>query len=422
MRTTVSLKNVTANVLTLFTGTTIARGLSAVTLMVIARQIGPDGFGQYSATMALLGLTSAVFTLGLDGWLLYEGGRKEEDLDTSYTSGLCLKLLLGALWLLGLWILVPALNPSSFPPALIILGSLSVWMEEIARITWSAFKVRLRNDITLLLMCVLYGLFLAASLWLAHEQIRKPGWYLAGRSVATSLGAILAVVLLVRQLDLRVRTGALLATLRGTLPFAASIALAMVYGRADLTIIANELGKSAAGVYGPAVTLTNALFLVPAAIYGVMVPVLSKGYHKDPRQTKRATCLLFLTMAGAGLVLGSMLSILSRPLIHLVYGPGFEPSVDVLSNLGAVLAFRCPNMAMAAVLVAIGWQLPRVGVQAISATLNVLLNLLVVHRLGVMGVARVYILSEAVLFLGCGLILLVWMRREKKTEILQRSC
>ncbi|MFW6116575.1 MAG: oligosaccharide flippase family protein [bacterium] len=418
MKTITLLRGVPANVLALFTSTTIARGLSGVTLMIIARQLGPDGFGQYSATMALLGVTSAVFTLGLDGWLLYEGGRREHQLDMSYASGLCLKVLLGALWLVGLWILAPALNRSAFPPGLILLGSLSLWMEEIARITWSVLKVQLRNDLTLILMCLLYGLFLGTTLWLAGQQIRDPKAYLAGRSVATLVGAILSILLVARQLGLRLRTSVLPETLRSTLPFAASIALAMVYGRADLTIIAHGLGKSAAGVYGPAVTLTNALFLIPAAIYGVMVPVLSRCYREDPVQAKRTTLLLILAMTFTGLLLGSALSILSRPLINLVYGPPFEASVDVLFNLGAVLAFRCPNVAMAAVLVAVGWQTRRVAVQAVSATLNVVLNLLIVQRLGVVGVARVYILSEAILFVGCGVILSLWIRKEQKITLL----
>lgn len=418
MKTTSPFRKVTANVLTLFTGTTVARALSAVTLMIIGRQLGPDGFGQYSATMALLGLSSPVFTLGLDGWLLYEGGSREDRLDVSYTSGLCLKALLGALWVVTLWFLAPALNRSSFPRALVLLGSLSVWMEEIARVTWSVFKVRLRNDLTLILMCVLYGLFLGITVWLAGQEIQDPKGYLAGRSLAALVGASLSVLFVVRQLDLRLRTRDLFGTLQNTLPFAASIALAMVYGRADLTIVAQKLGKSAAGIYSPAVTLTNALFLIPAAIYGVMVPLLSRTYREHPIQAKRSASLLILAMTLAGLVLGSALSLLSRPLINLIYGAPFEASADVLFDLGAVLAFRCPNVAMAAVLVAVGWQMRRVAMQALSALLNVLLNLLVVHRLGVMGVARVYILSEAILFAGCGVILYLWLRKEQKATIL----
>lgn len=414
MKSSVSFKQVIVNILTLFSGTTLARILSAVTLMLIARQVGPEAFGQYTASIALIGVTSTLFSLGLDGWLLYEGGRKEDELNVSLTSALCLKVVLGIVWIAGLWALAPRLNQASFPWILIFLGSLSIWMEEIARVTWSAFKVCLRNDLTLILMTGLQGLFLGATLWLASHHVQEPEGYLAGRLLATFLGATASVLLLIRRLGLRLRPEAFRLTLRGTLPFAASIALAMIYGRADLTIVANELGKTAASVYGPAITLTNALFLIPAAIFGVMVPFLSQSYGGNPKLVKQISLRLIPSMTLLGLGLGSALTYLSHSLVLLIYGTPFEASADVLAILGGVLALRFPNVALAAVLVAVGWQIPRVGVQALSAALNITLNFLIVHRLGVIGAAKVYVLTEAVLFLGYLVAFLLWTWKEKK--------
>jgi len=412
---------VIANILTLFSGTTVARVLSAVTLMVIARQVGPDAFGQYTASMALVGLTSIFFSLGLDGWLLYEGGRKADELNVRFTSALCLKVLLGIVWLAGLWVSAPRLNPSSFPWNLILLGSLSVWMEELARITWSAFKACLRNDLTFILMTGLQGVFFGTTLWLVIQHVGDPGSYLAGRLLATFLGAGASILLVIRRLGSRLHPEMFRATLRGTLPFAASLALATIYGRADLTIVANELGKTGASVYGPAIAFTNALFLIPTAIYGVMVPVLSRSHGEEREGVKWMSVWLVAGTALLGLGMGSAQALLSRPLVLLIYGAPFEASADVLAILGGVLALRYPNMALAAVLVAVGWQMPRVAAQALPAALNVILNLLIVQQLGVMGVAKVYVLTEAVLFLGYLGAFLLWIIREKRTTGSQGS-
>jgi len=413
-------KRVVGNIIALLSGTALARGFSAVTSVVIARQIGPEGFGQYSASIALVGLTTVLFSVGLDGWLLYHGGRNQDDLKRGFNSAFSIKIVLGIIWLTGLWMFSPLLTQSSFPRDLILLGSLSLLLEEIVRTIWSAFKACLRNDLTFILMAGFQVLFLGSTLWLAKHHIQEPASYLKGRLLAACLGAAVSLLSAHRKLGLHPQLKALWPTLLGSFPFAISIALARIYGQVDLTIVASELGKAAAGIYSPALNLTSAIFLIPAAIYGVMVPILSRGYTEDPAWTRRVSIGMTLGMAMLGLVLGCGLVFLAHPLIHLLYGTSFEASADVLAILAGVLILRCPNMALAAALVAVGWQIPRVGAQALSATLNILLNLMLVHELGVTGVAMVYVLTEAILFTGYLGIFLWWMW--KRTTNLEKFC
>lgn len=410
MSNSFSGKQVVANILALFSGTALARGLTAIALIVIARQIGPEAYGQYSATIALVGMATVLFSLGLDGWLLYQGGKDPQQLDVRFTSALFLKTVLGIVWLVGLWAIAPYLNQASFPWILIVLGSLSLWLEEIAKIIWAAFKTCLRNDLTLILMIISQGSFLIITLWLASQHVQEPASYMGGRLLAAILGSVISSILVARRIGLRLRLETLLPTLRGTLPFAASIAFAMIYGRADLTIVAAKLGKAAAGVYAPAVTLTNALFLIPAAVYGVMLPFYSRSYANDQAWVRRTATRMIPGMAVAGIGLGIGLAWVADPLVSLLYGEAFQASGDVLAILGGVLALRFPSMALAAVLVAVGWQVPRVCAQAVAATLNVSLNILLVQQVGVLGVARIYVLTEAILFLGYLGLFIIWMR------------
>jgi len=394
-------------------GTAVARVLSAVTLVLIARQIGPEAAGQYSSSMAIAALTVILCSLGLDEWLLYRGGQSERELQMGLTSVLFLKLSLGVVWLVGLWLAVDRLHYSLLPWVLVLASALSVWMEEMAKTGWTVFKVHSRNDLTMVLLTAIQGLFLGITVWLIGCSVLKPEAFMMGRFLAMFAGAAASVLLAVRRIGLLAKPQSLWPAVKGAVPFGVSIALAMVYGRADLVIVAAELGKAAAGVYAPAITLTNALFLIPAAFYGVMVPTLGRSHVRDRVSIRKASVTLILGIAGLGLVLGSTLRLVSRPLILALYGAPFEASAEVLAVLGSVLILRCPNVALAAVLVAIGWQAPRMGVQAVSASLNVGLNMLIVHRLGVMGVARVYVVTEAVLLLGYLGLFLLWVARER---------
>jgi O-antigen/teichoic acid export membrane protein len=408
-----SWRQVVGNVLTLFTGAALARVVAALILVIIARQIGPEAYGQYSASLALVGLTSVLFSLGLDAWLLYQGGRDLEQLDVWFTSALLLKASLGALWLLGVWVLAPYLNPDSFPWRLVLLASLALWLEEIAKIVWAAFKVQLRNDLTFVMMILVQIILLGATLLLASQQIQEPEPYLGGRLLAAGIVAVVSSLLIVRALGLRLRMEAVWTALRTTLPFAVSLGLALVYSQAPLAIVAGELGGVAAGIYAPAINVTNALFLIPIAIFEVMVPILSRGNARSHAWVRRVSLRLLPIMGIVGLVLGIALALISRPLVLLLYGPAYQGSAGVLAILGGALALHCPTIALAAVLVAVGWQVRRVGVQAVAAALNVALTFSFVQRLGVTGVAKVYVASELVLLLGYLGLFILWMRNAK---------
>jgi len=406
-------RRVLANIAALFSGTAVARAFSAWATVLIARQVRPAANGQYNSTMALVEVTSVFFALGLDGWLLYHGGREEAELSDWLSAGFSLKFALGIVWMVVLWAVGSLLDPSAFPWCLVFLGSLICWSDALSKLIWNALKVRLRSDLTLALTASARGLFLGITYLLAARQVNRVTAYAGGRLVAAALAAGVSVYLGVRMLGLRLRFRAVRSTLLGALPFAVSYALSMVYGRADQAIVSARLGSAAAGIYGPAVTLMGGLFLIPIAVYGVTLPVLSKAFAEDGAWARRIALGLIMGMAVLGSLLGVGLAVLSGPIVGLLFGQAYTPSADVLYVLSGVVLLRCPNVALAGALVSVGWQMPRIGVQAVSALLNVALNLVLARHLGVMGVAAIYVLSEAALFAGYLGMLVLWMWKKR---------
>jgi O-antigen/teichoic acid export membrane protein len=187
--------------------------------------------------------------------------------------------------------------------------------------------------------------------------------------------------------------------LREALPFAASDFLGWLSLRADVLIIALALGEQAVGLYAPAVGIVNALFLIPASVHGVMVPVLSRLYPANTGQaeiTAKRTVLLLLAI-GVGLSLALWAS---APLLVSLLSQSFSDSLGVLRILSTILLFKSGSFAMAAILIAIGRQSRRTIVQAVAVALNIGLNLWIVYRLGIEGVAWVYVLTELLTVFG----------------------
>lgn len=416
MKFKLSRAGLLGNIAALLTGTSVARVLSALSVIIVSRQLGPELLGQYAANLAVVRLTAVLFSIGLDRWLLYSGGRDRRCIGEFAIASVVVKAVLGAGWIILMLMVTPLLNQNTFSSPLLLLSALSVWFEELARIGWSAFKAALKNRTTLLLTVGSEALLLLATVVVAVFGANTPRAYLFGRMIAffvSSVVSILSVILVFRG---RFHSRIALLALKDTVPFSVSLALATAYKQADITIIAHWLGRTAAGLYSPAISLASTFFLIPAAITDVMIPVLSRHYTDNTPKARMLSQRLITWSAILAVVLGSGLAVTARHLVQFVYGAEYALSGDVLAVLGGVLAFRTASFGLGTILVALGMQNRRVGIQAISAVVNVGLSLLIVRFSGILGIAWVYVLSEVVLTLGYAVSVWQWMRRSASLE------
>jgi O-antigen/teichoic acid export membrane protein len=190
---------------------------------------------------------------------------------------------------------------------------------------------------------------------------------------------------------------------RAARPFLFSEVAALVYMKADLVLVGLILGAAGASLYGPAINLLNVALIVPTALFYAMVPILSHAFvHDGPgfaAQARRQTML----HVGAGLLL-SLALWLAAPAVIWIYGPAYAGAVGVLRLLCPLPLLRASNFALAAVLIGGDCQQARTWVQWAAAAFNVGANLLVIHWLGVAGVAGVFVLTELLLTAGYGLV------------------
>lgn len=413
----INRQSIAINTLTLFAGTSLARLISAAALILIARKLGVESYGQYVASLAITGLTAVLFSLGMEGLLLHEGGKDPDRLPKMITAGFFVTGVIGALWVFGITWVARALDEQTFSPTLVFLAALSLWLDGISTIAWTAFKSVLKNHMTLMLMAGSQILWLVLVAICYALNVHDPKVYLTVSVIEAVISMLVSTWITIRAFGWHFDFKFVRQTSIASLPFAASIAFATIYGKADVTIVANFLGKIPAGLYGPAISLVSAVVLAPAAIYSVMVPALSKLYATSTQRMDRALKRLMSGSLAAGLVAGIALALIARPLVQLLYGSDFALAGDVLLVLSGVLGLRCVNYGLASILVAVGWQRHRAVMQGISAALNVILNLIVVVQWGIIGVAWVYVLSELALAIGYSALVYIWRQREKQAAL-----
>jgi O-antigen/teichoic acid export membrane protein len=387
------------NVAALFSGSAIAQGATALALLLTARQLGVEMYGQYAACLVLASVSGVVYNLGLDIWLLREGGKDQANLGEKTASVMGIKIVGGLAWSVLLVVVAPRLRPDVFPPLLLAFSALSVLLDNLFAAALAAFKASLRNNYTFALDAVTDLAWLAGTVLLIAAAQSQALAFMQVRVGVQAVGLLAALWLVRRLFGLSPRRTTVRLALQKAFPYAGSEFLASAAMRLDVLLIALILGKSATGLYSPAVGIVNALFLIPAALYIVMVPVLTKLLATHPRQAWLTATRSIALSALVGIGLFAALAVGARPLVTLL-GDSYSAAQPILQLLSVILLLHSISFMMAAILVAGELQSQRMVVQAAALGVNILLNLILLPLMGISGAAWAYIASDLVLLAG----------------------
>lgn len=397
------------NILSLTSGAALSQALLAASMLLTARGLGASKFGQYASCFSTAGLGAVIFNLGLDNWLLWNGARRPGEIEKLLGGALAIEILLGIPWIGLLFVILPCLNSYAFPANLVLLSAIATWVEGLLMLSLSTFKALLRNQITVLLLIGSRGALLLITLLLFLFDSRQPTTYAWAR-LSVNVLSLLAVLHLI-PLAPRSVSAAMLKQIGGeTLPFAFSDLLTSIYTQADKTITAVFLGDKAVGIYTPAASLVSALFVIPNAWYAVMVPTFVNISTKGG-SIRRAIGLTLTSFAIVGIALWLSTWYAAENLMVPLLGNSFHESKLLLKILSPILFLKSCSFAAVAILVAAGWQDRRIYIQAISAIVNVALNLAIIRSSGVVGVATIYVLSEGILMLGYLGLVALWAQQ-----------
>jgi O-antigen/teichoic acid export membrane protein len=181
-------------------------------------------------------------------------------------------------------------------------------------------------------------------------------------------------------------------------PFALTSIAAMVYARMDLVLLGFWQGEAAAGRYGAAYKLWEALALLPASVLDAMFPEMSRlatspdGVKRLRILFKNATPLMLLS----GMLLAAAGVAAAGALVPLVYGSKGDYGSSILPF--RLLVCAAPAMFLYLLsghtLYALGKQRRVTAIMVAVGLTNVALNLVAIPRWGIIGAAVVALLSE----------------------------
>lgn len=390
--------------LVVLTGLLAAQAFTALAGIVLARRVDAVDYGQYLASVSLAAILVALVNLGMDQWLLARGADSPTALMRAFHSALRIRLPLLVLWLAGVTLLGSALPSDAFPRPYLLLAALAIGCDSVTLLAYSVLRNAARHRTVTSFQGAAAFCLLVASLVLPLAP-GEASRFLTARATISVATAIISIIYVRKTFSSPqpVTAEPALATLRSTLPFMWSELAVAVYMRADLSILSLMKGPTAASIYGPAISLLSMCFLVPNALYLLVVPELAHLSKQPGHRFRRLAVFQLFAQALSGVLLFAGVFAFAPWLIQTIFGSDYAASAGTLSLLSPILFFKSLSFGLGAWLTASGEQAVRTRIQIIIAAFNLCANLAVVTRFGINGVAIVYVISEALLLAGYGI-------------------
>jgi O-antigen/teichoic acid export membrane protein len=307
---------------------------------------------------------------------------------------------MGLVWLLLLVGLAPLFRPSLFPRALLLIIALDQLSDSILITFVSGLNISARTgQASRVLLLARIGRLVGALFLVIGIQAQNPFYLAFLRLLATLLGGGLGLWLLRPD----IRFSALVEpveTLRSSFTYGMAELLSLIYAQADVTLLGIFVPIKRVGEYSPAVSLINALTVVPSSFFYIFVPTLTHTFLTAQITFANAAKRMVLTYSGVGIALATGTALILSPLIIIFLGHDYAVTGRLVLLMSPIPFLKSISFIGATFLVVVGKQEKRIRVQLISALLNVGLNVIFIPVFGPFGAAAIYLFSELVLAIG----------------------
>jgi O-antigen/teichoic acid export membrane protein len=183
--------------------------------------------------------------------------------------------------------------------------------------------------------------------------------------------------------------------LRDTLPFAAAIAVSVLYFRVGVIAMSLLASGVQTGYFAASFRVIEVLVGVPSLIAAAAFPILARtaAQKHEERLHYAAGRLVEVTI-----VLGTFMSLLlmlgAKPVIDILGGAAFAPSIPVLRIQGLALMATCVAVSAGYVLLALRHHRAILIANAAALTASVILSVTLIPILGAQGAAIAVVLAE----------------------------
>lgn len=393
------------NVLWLFSGQIIGRGLRALLIIFAVRSLSASDWGAFSYALSLAATFTIFSDIGINALIVKEGSRDYSLIAKYITTGLFLKLgLLGFLSFIlisaqNIIIQIPeALILAPFIIVIFIIDSLRDFLSALARGV-GRMDIEARGQIITNVFIVFFG-----ALFLTMRSISV--FLISGYIIGAFIGLIAVFLPLRNQFHnfLKFFDVKLIKQIIITAwPFGLVSLMGVIMINTDILILGAMGSALDVGLYAAAQKPTQLLYLIPSVLAAAFFPSLSKQADIDKSVHKKEFSDLLISGISMSyffalpLAIGGALT--AEPLIVFLYGTNFLLSYSSFALLSLTFIFVFPLLFLTNALFALNNKRFFYNYLIFGVLTNVILNIILIPIMGITGCALSTLLVQIMLFI-----------------------
>jgi polysaccharide transporter, PST family len=365
-------------------------GAGVFVSIYVARYLGPTGYGLLSFSVALVALFSAVASCGLQQVVVRDLITHPGDRAVILGSAQALRLAGGAVAMVLAVATTALLRPGDGQSLLLVLMVACCALPT----AWDVidYDYQSRIDTRPIVIARNTSFAVLAALRVLLVLLRAPlvcfGAALVGE---TALSALL-MARRWRADGLRVPLAAASwPRMRSLLLISWPLMIAgfsvSVYMRVDQVMLAKMLGNAGVGLFSAAIRVSEGFYFVPIAVCASVAPVLTATRARSPAEYAQRFLKVTRLLVWLAIAVAAGFTVFSHYIILMLYGPKYVAAAGVLSVhawAGVLVSLGlCSNLWLTNE----GYLRYQMYQTLAGAAVNIVLNLVLIPRLGIVGAA-----------------------------------
>lgn len=381
----------------------IGGGLNILVIVLVARHLGTSGFGNYSFIISFVGIFQFIADSGIYAILVREISANKEAAERYIGNA---KSLFWILSLFSIFLIVTIITIIK-PSREILLSTYIMGLSIIPTFQAIGYNSVFRAFEEMEFNALGFVIHKLALLGFTYFSIRQD-YGLRGIISSYLFASVLLWTfysIMIRRRFFRPRfyfdTGKWWYIIKEAFPLGAGTVMRNFTWHIDTLILSALSTPSAVGFFSAPYKIVHAINILPRVVALPLFPLFSKLAKKSIDELSAKVSLSLKYMFLISIPVFTLIMILSKRLIQIVYGAKFIPSVDSLQILSPVILFLFPITLFVYTFTAIGKQRLYTISIGICLGINAILDFILAPKFTYIGVSIGTLISEIALFIVC---------------------
>ena len=381
----------------------IQSALSLVVSMLTARYLGPSNFGLINYAASIVSFAAPIMYLGLNSVLVQEIINEPDKEGEILGTSICMSFGMSILCMIGTISFVAIANAGE-QDTLIVCGLYCIMLIfQSVDLLQYWFQAKLMSKYTSIIMLIAYIVVSGYKIFLLMTS--KPIYWFALSNTLDYLVIACGLLIAYKKIggqSFSISKGKARKLLSKSKYYIVSNLMVMVFTQTDKIMLKIMLDDTATGYYSAAVACAGLSSFVFSAIIDSMRPSIFASIKSSQKSFEQNVSRLYCIVIYLSLVQSLCMTILAKPVILVLYGESYLQTATILKLVVWYTTFSYLGAVRGVWMLATNNQKYLLSINLAGAFSNIVLNSLLIPRMGAMGAALASLLTQFFTNVGMG--------------------